>query len=124
LRIGLCPFLYGKWSAAIEGLKIFRERILPKMYGIGKGIAYFEIPFPKDLFWMRRDQIKKKTVRSTKKREIGLVKNGSTEPSLRMSAWTREVSTRGPRMYPMSRGATGKPSFFMIYPTIPKKIIT
>jgi len=28
---------------------------------------------------MRRDQIKKKTVRSTKKREIGLVKNGSTE---------------------------------------------
>jgi len=41
---------------------------------------------------MRRDQIKKKTVRSTKKREIGLVKNGSTEPSLRMRAWTREVS--------------------------------
>ena len=51
---------------------------------------------------MNRDQTMKNTVRMTNSREIGRVKNGTTEPPLKISAWMREVSSSPPRMYPVS----------------------
>jgi hypothetical protein len=47
---------------------------------------------------MNSDQTIKNIVRITKSRDIGRVKKGITDPSLRINAWMREVSSKPPRI--------------------------